>query len=464
MMACEHRYRFDPTGHIWGAATGVGQPIATTSLDGVRTATCLGPFGSPERDLLRVMSAVLAADRLSTRQPPGAKRAYRELRWQRQLHVHVAVEFPDRWVNAAPALQELLSFMTDDAWHLEFEPIAEKPALQQQVLTPFAPEGIDEIALFSGGLDSAAGAFVRGNEGNRALLAVSACGNQVRGAAQRVTLKTLQSRGIRIAWLRFNHQIRHARRTRGEMEVTQRSRALLFLAMGATAASHLGLPTFSVYETGVGCINLPTSSAQVGAQGTRAMHPRTLSLFNQLLPTVLERRVRVVAPFFLHTKAELCRLAGPCLAQLARVTMSCDEGEGHKPDGMLHCGLCTSCIFRRVALYSSGLAPDPTAYRDIATRMHGTYEIISFENHAATLSSCRSFSDLVDIDPDARYAVALPLHHELDQAGAAAAILQMYQRYAVEVQAYLNQARPAVSNNPLLPKTERSRGLFSATG
>lgn len=463
-MACDHRYRFDPMGRIWSAATGVGQCIATTSLDGVRTATWLGPFGSPERDLLRVMSAVLAADRLSTRRPRAGKRAHRELHWQRQLHLHVAVEFPDRWLGATPILQELLSFVTDDAWHLEFESIAATPALQQQVLTSFTHEGVGEIALFSGGLDSVAGAFARGSGREGGVLAVSACGNQVQAAAQRVALKALQSCGVRIAWLKFNHQIRHARRTRAEMEVTQRSRALLFLAMGAAAASSLGHPTFSVYETGVGCVNLPTSSAQVGAQGTRAMHPHTLSLFNQLLPVVLERPLRVIAPFFLHTKAELCRLTGLHLAQVARVTMSCDEGEGHKPDAMLHCGLCTSCLFRRVALYSSGLAPDPTSYRDIATRRHGAYELMAFENHVATLSNCRSFSDLVDIDPDARYAVALPLHHELDQACAAAAVLQMYQRYAAEVQAYLCQARPTVNNKPLIPKTERCRDLFSATG
>ena len=98
---------------------------------------------------------------------------------------------------------------------------------------------------------------------------------------------------------------------------------------------------FSVYETGTGCINLPTSVAQAGSQGTRAMHPRTLSLFNGLVQHVLDRPARAVAPFFLHTKGELCRLAGSDLNALASVASSCDEGEGHKRHAMLHCGLCT---------------------------------------------------------------------------------------------------------------------------
>jgi hypothetical protein len=248
------------------------------------------------------------------------------------------------------------------------------------------------------------------------------------------------------------------------MEASQRSRGLLFLAMGATAASQLHLPTFSVYETGVGCINLPTSAAQVGAQGTRAMHPRTLALFNQLVGTVLERPVRAVAPFFLHTKGELCRLAGSALADLARVSMSCDEGEGHKPDAMLHCGLCTSCLFRRIALRAGGLIPDTTAYRDVVTRRHGVYEIAAFENHAARLRACRTFDDLMDLDPDARFARALPLSDSPANDAPGAAVFAMYQRYAVEIQAYFGAARPRIVKRPPQTRKERERDLFPAAG
>jgi hypothetical protein len=234
--------------------------------------------------------------------------------------------------------------------------------------------------------------------------------------------------------------------------------------MGAAAASQLQLPTFSVYETGVGCINLPTSAAQIGAQGTRAMHPRTLVQFNQLVECVLDSPVRVVAPFFLHTKGELCRLAGSALGELARVSMSCDEGEGHKTDAMLHCGLCTSCLFRRIALRSGGLIPDPTAYRDVKTRRHGVYEINAFESHAASLSACRTFADLVDLDPDCRYATTLPMLDSEVNGAPEAAVFAMYRRYAVEIQTYFDAARPKVGNRLPQPRKERERDLFSAAG
>jgi hypothetical protein len=234
--------------------------------------------------------------------------------------------------------------------------------------------------------------------------------------------------------------------------------------MGAAAASHLQLTTFSVYETGTGCINLPTSAAQVGAQNTRAMHPRTLALFNLLAQVVLDQPVRVLAPFFLHTKGDLCRLAGENLAALARVSMSCDEGEGHKPEAMLHCGLCTSCLFRRIALHAGGLVPDVTHYRDTKTRRHSEYELMAFEHHAAALRSCRSLGDLVDMDPDARFATSVPIVDPLDEVSAARAVFAMYQRYAAEIQAWLGTARPTVVDRPRQPRKERDRDLFSAVG
>ena len=462
-MAHEYAYQFDANGQIRCQSNEVWHPAATTSLDGVRTTTWLGPYGRPERDLLRVMAAALEADRLSPRRPPTTKGLQRSLSWQRRLELRISVESPDRWSVAAPQLRSLLSFMTDDTWDIEFEGIS--GVVGQQQLLPFErTENVREVALFSGGLDSVAGMFVRAKAAKGSMLAVSASGNDVQGAAQESALETLRSFGVRAHWLKLGHQLRGARRPRSGMEASQRSRGLLFLAMGASATSQLKLPTFSVYETGIGCINLPTSAAQVGAQGTRAMHPRTLALFNQLTQLVLDQPVQVLAPFFLCTKGDLCRLTGESLGALASVSMSCDEGEGHKPDAMLHCGLCTSCLFRRIALHAGGLIPDVTRYRDTKTRRHGVYELMAFENHSTVLRACRSFDDLVNLDPDARFATSLPIVGPTAESSAAGAVFGMYQRYAAEIQAYLATARPTVAPRPSQRKKERERDLFSAVG
>ncbi len=460
-MRREYRYVFDDVGRVRCDSDEVWQSTASTWLDGVWTPTWLGPFGSCERDILRVMAAVLEADRLSPRRPSHGKRAERDLAWQRSLDLHVTVESPERWTAASPVLTRLLSFMTDDAWQLHFD--GTTTILGQQPLLPFrCIENLTEVALFSGGLDSAAGLFARNASKGGHFLAVSACGNAVHGNAQRAAWERLRSLGVAASWLKIDHHLCGVRRPRSRMEPSQRSRGLLFLAMGAAAASQLQMPTFSVYETGPGCINLPTSAAQVGAQGTRAMHPRTLALFAELLDEVFDRPVRAVVPFFLHTKGELCRLAGPALGRIAQVSMSCDEGEGHKPDAMLHCGLCTSCLFRRIALHASGLMSDPTKYRDVSTKRHGVYELQAFEHHAMRLSACRTFTDLIDLDPDIRFATTLPLPEAPPIDAAGASVFALYQRYATEIQAFLDDARPTIARRSQQPRKEGERDLFAA--
>jgi hypothetical protein len=94
----------------------------------------------------------------------------------------------------------------------------------------------------------------------------------------------------------------------------------------------------------------------------------------------------------------------------------------------------------------------------------GVYELMAFEHHAATLRSCRSFDDLVDMDPDARFATSLPIIDLLNEASAARAVFAMYQRYAAEIQEYLGAARPTVASRSRQPRKERDSDLFSAVG
>lgn len=461
MSLREYRYDVDATGHIRSGAGDVVAPTGVMVLDGIRRTTWLGPFDVCERDLLRVMASVVDADRLSPRRITEGGRAARDLSWQRAIQLTIAVEDPARWRLVATPLAKLLAFMTDDAWVLSFEG-AERPTIQQ-LLPKTELEPPNEIALFSGGLDSVAGLYARSLSKSATFVAVSACGNEVAGHAQAAALEGVRRLGVKATSLKLVHQLRATHRGRSRMESSQRSRGLLFLAMGAATASHLAMPSFSVYETGVGCINLPMSRAQVGSQGTRAMHPRTLALFEALLVSVLDRRVRVVAPFFLLTKGELCRLAGAALPGIAQLTMSCDEGEGHKPAAMEHCGLCTSCLFRRIALFSAG-EPDPTTYRDVLMRRHGPYEQRVFESHSAELLACETFSDLVAIDPNARFAAQLPLEETVTLMEAETRVSALYARYASEIATFFDRARPTLTPRARAPRKETDRDLFPAAG
>jgi len=447
-------FRLDGTPHEAAPRTKSAQVF----VDGVqRPQGWLTNFAQPERDLLRVAAAVLDLDRLSRRRPHDTKAEKRELHWRRVFDVEIAVENPSRWQAVCGDLRALLAFLTDDSWSLAF--VQAERFHEQCVL--FAP-GIDpsaEIALFSGGLDSSVGLRARHLQRGGTFVAVSAVGNEVRRRAQHDALRSLRDLGVPITPISIDHQLQGDTKP----EVTQRTRGLFFLAIGAAVGSQVGNPLFHVYETGVGCLNIPTSAAQIASQGTRAMHPETLGMFNALVEKVLDRPSKVVVPFFFLTKGELCSLVEADLDSLAQLCSSCDEGDGHKPDPMVHCGLCTSCMFRRVAIAASDRA-DPTRYRDLPARLqHNSYELAAFEHHAEALSYVATFEDLTDLDPNARHVFKAPIGADLPRDVARSRTVDMYHRYAAEIRRFLTVSRPTLRSRTPRPAKEVDRDLFAAT-
>ncbi len=456
-------YRVDSRGNIFHLAGSSQQAALPTKsaqmfVDGVQHPQgWLTNFAEPERDLLRVASACLDLDRLSRRRPYDVKAEKRELHWRRVFDVEIAVENPSRWQAVCDDLRALLTFLTDDSWSLAF--VQAEQFHEQRILFPPGIDPKAEVALFSGGLDSSVGLRARHVHRGGTFVAVSAVGNEVRRQAQHQVLRSLHNLGVPITPIGIDHQLQGD----SKPEVTQRTRGLFFLAIGAAVGSQLGNPLFYVYETGVGCLNVPTSAAQVASQGTRAMHPNTLSMFNALVEKLLDRPSKAVVPFFFVTKGELCALVGSDLDVLAPLCSSCDEGDGHKRDPMLHCGLCTSCMFRRVAIAASGRV-DSTRYRDLPSkRRHNSYELAAFEHHANVLSRVAAFEDLADQDPNVRHVFKAPIGADLSVDVAHSQTVEMYHRYATEIKRFLTASRPTLHPRTTRPAKEVINDLFAAT-
>jgi hypothetical protein len=88
---------------------------------------------------------------------------------------------------------------------------------------------------------------------------------------------------------------------------------------------------------------------------------------NHLLRLIGIAGITFTAPYFWKTKAELCSaLANTDLHDLCAYTVSCDNFTHRKPNPSkhmeLHCGTCTSCIYRRMSVLASQLrSHDPAA-------------------------------------------------------------------------------------------------------
>src|SRR5262249_335891 len=148
----------------------------------------------------RIARAAMAADRLSLRQTGSLSHYGRDMAWQRRIRISLALEEASRWSPLIERVQGVLGFLTDDDWELTCAELIEGEALQTPlVASPFVRD--TEVALFSGGLDSSAGAWSRGRHGVRHLTAVSAYGTAVRRRAQGEAVTCLKKLGVPISWV-----------------------------------------------------------------------------------------------------------------------------------------------------------------------------------------------------------------------------------------------------------------------
>ena len=118
--------------------------------------------------------------------------------WRRSLSFTIPVRNPDLWngLELREALEETLGFLADETYHFSFER-ANAPLATKQRYFELSKEGVepDEVALFSGGLDSFAGT-VEGIAGNHRKMALVGhySANQVK-SVQTGLIEALNQRG-----------------------------------------------------------------------------------------------------------------------------------------------------------------------------------------------------------------------------------------------------------------------------
>ena len=328
----------------------------------LRDETISRAFGSclsPEvADLIDVAVAVFVTDRLTRRRP------YRHrddgLHWERRLKAEVAVRSVGRWRDPErnAGLHELLRWLTDDEWEITFVEGGPRLPRDSEVQGTLFEDPLRSPAgagLLSGGLDSLLGAAAD-LEGEGELLLVSTTTHHKLGALQRSLASELSEIGPRsVRWLGVPVNLTARGKALGSsLEESARSRAFVFLALGAAAALSGGCDELRVYENGPGALNLALGSGQRGAMNTRAMRPETLERMSRLVEGAAGTPFSIVNPNMRKTKAEMCAEAGPNLDQAISRSRSCDTALTGRRRSDAPCGRCTSCVLRRQALLAAG--------------------------------------------------------------------------------------------------------------
>lgn len=289
--------------------------------------------------------------------------------WTRELRLVVPVIDPERWARATPVLVRLLNFLTGDRWVIGFRPrprrftavIPKRP--RRLIGLPF-----DELALFSGGLDSLIGA-IDALEAGRTPLLVSHAGEGATSDAQNTLFEALKDHyrnrsfdRLRL-WMSFPDSL-----VRGSVsESTTRGRSFLFFALGVFAGTAFEAAfTLKVPENGLIALNVPLDPLRLGALSTRTTHPFYMARWNEMLD-ILDIPGRVENPYWDKTKGEMTAACaeGALLRQLAPSSLSCSSPSKGRWQGLgtQHCGYCLPCLIRRAALETGfGRGVDTTVY------------------------------------------------------------------------------------------------------
>ena len=309
----------------------------------------------PDRflDLLEIAAYVFAGDRLTLR---GSKNIVEYHSWARNLHYVIRVRDHAFWsrTDVQDALRAALLFMTgDQSYDFTFQPGHSTPPADLFDSEVFQVEAADSLSvmLFSGGLDSLAGAVQRLEETNDRVCLVSHQSSQPSTVRTQDSLvKALQGKYPgRVHHYRFRTNLRRIR----AREETQRTRSFLYGSIAFAIAHTFGRDRVFVYENGVTSLNFTRRDDLINARASRTTHPQTLGRLAQLFSIIAERPISMETPFLWKTKSDVVDvlIASGC-GHLIPSSVSCSHTFKLETNAT-HCGECFQCIDRRIGAYGA---------------------------------------------------------------------------------------------------------------
>lgn len=310
----------------------------------------------PDRvlDLLELATYIFAADRLVSR---GRKEDLEYHGWQRSFYFVVKVRDPDFWNRDTTKgrLRDALVFMSGDReYEFAFEGGHSTPPTSLFDSREFLIESSKpaSVIMFSGGLDSLAGALDRLENSQEHVCLVSHGSQPSTKRTQSGLVSALQRDYVgRVRHYKFNCTLRQTRAD----EESQRTRAFLYTSIPYALSSALAQKEFFVYENGMTALNFPKRQDMMNARASRTVHPKTIALLQDFFSEVAESQITITTPFLWKTKADVLKLIAQCGRQdLISSSVSCSK-TFQNLESATHCGGCSQCIDRRFAAYSCGM-------------------------------------------------------------------------------------------------------------
>lgn len=390
-------------------------------------------------DLIEIAAYVYCADQATRR---GGKNVDQfGDAWRRDFLFKIPVRRPDFWERpeVKSTLQETLEFLSDDFFDFEFLPAG----TNAPPMTEYFPnlvvggpgDGVEGVMLFSGGLDSLAGAIEESvGEKRRVLLVTHKPTEKLNNVHAKLRVQLNEKSQ---AFPPTHLYVRINKDSDLNRNYTQRARSFLYAAVGATVAHMQGLDRFKFYENGVVTMNLPVCAQVVGSRATRTTHPRVLAGFAKLFSLLVDGPFRVENPFIWDTKADVIkRILKHGCGELIESSISCAHTWTYS-HAHPHCGTCSQCIDRRIGIVAAGvddLDPATKYASDVFVGSRPTEEdrmmMATYAERANEISKLANPNELIVRFPD---VVRILGFLEGKPGAMAAKVFDLHKRHAKEV-------------------------------
>lgn len=408
-------------------------------------------------DLLRIAAYTLLVDRRLRR--GSGRGVVGDQSWKRTVEIVVPVRDVAFWSELQHDLAALVTSLSghEDVRYRFVERSrpreSQEPLLNLESGEALPLDRVGDVLLFSGGLDSLTGVI------DRLSMAVS----DVTLTSHRAAAKTMSFQQALVSAIRAKHpdpRVGHvairAHLTAGAAtdERSSRSRSFLFLALAAAVAEIGKKDRVYAYENGVVGANLPISENVCGSRATRTTHPAVVGPMARLLGKVLGRPLRIELPYLNLTRAEVVnRLVEAGGGGLIDPSFSCGstvESESTRR----HCGACTQCIDRRLALIAAEVEglDRPNDYRVDIFGVQGRKppnvdieekQIRVLVEYIRTALSYEKWTSIRDLSAEAWEVVdGVVSMSGGSRDDVAVEILRLHQRHAMMVSRALDRAMP----------------------
>lgn len=310
-------------------------------------------------DFMNLSLAVYVSDQLISRN------VYGYFNWSRHIKLHVPVIDKEVWGQNKEIIEQLLSFLSGDKWEVIFR---SRNSYLNEALG--VKPNIENVCLFSGGLDSFVGG-INALEDNKDTVLISyhkQGGNSGEKDAQSKLVKALKEEFQlkEISHLNFFVKLKKNNNSY-EGEPSQRARSIIFIALGLLVANSYGDKTkLLIPENGLISLNIPLTKTRLSSYSTKTTHPKFIDNVNKLLSN-LGIQNKVLNPYGFFTKGEMlqnCKRAD-ILKKYVSKTLSCAKA-GHSQQWYhakeKQCGFCTPCIIRRASIKKAKIENKDSKY------------------------------------------------------------------------------------------------------